>query len=247
MICEAAMEILKGLEKEYGFTYPELYYKLHSDGMLEPYAAKEADAIDEFEIGTNQSLAEKLKNQSGVIPFLSAISIIRVLPVDRIRYRLTESYIGENIDRTHKLIPFAIDSAGAWYAFLFRQQKGGDVPVALVWDDCDEVVVLAKNLEDFIFLQMLEAAAVIYSDVDLEQRRKELLDMVATHAPYLSSKYIELLNEVYGREFFSTFHQPSEHYSYTSWHLIGNEELKRLKKELLDFELMGETFQWLRE
>ena len=241
------METLKNLEKELDFSYPPLYHKLYSDGMLKPCVVNEGTTIGEFELGTNASLSAKLKNQHGTIPFLSAISTIRVLPVEQIRYRLTESYIGENIDRAHMLIPFAVDSAGAWFAFSFKLQQNNDVSIAIVWDDCDEATVVAKSLEDFIALRLLEAAALFYSDEPLEQRRKELQEMLVTHTPYMNPHHVKLLIEVYKRAFFSTFHQASKHYSYTSWHLIGKDELTALTKELLSFKLMGKTFRWLRE
>ncbi|MCD7972853.1 MAG: SMI1/KNR4 family protein [Candidatus Azobacteroides sp.] len=240
------MEAWKQLEKEFGFQYPDIYHRLYSAGMLTSVKAEDIVPVEEFEIGTNATLGARLKKQAGEIPFLNAIEGMRVLTAEKVRYRLTESYIGENADPRHKLIPFAVDPAGAWYAFSFDLQQNDDVPVLFI-DDCDYAYVWTKNLADFIFYIMLEAVAYIPDGTDLEGRRRELQKMLVTHAPYMNPVHVEKMREILKREFSSSLHQPSEVHSYTEYHLISKEEETKLGKEYLDFELRNTGFDWMKE
>jgi len=152
------MNQLEKIEQRFGFIYPELYKRLYENGML-----------DWGEFGPDWYATNwgKLKSDPPLLLFSLDIELLS----------LNEGGSGMSvIERTEELrdpnsclaaaprfqfVPFAATGGGDVYAFQFDKQNGEDVPVTFVPHDEDNATVLAKNLQDFIFRQMLECVLVL--------------------------------------------------------------------------------------
>jgi len=229
------MTTLEQLEAKHNYAFPKLYKTLF-----------EADILNWMR-GFELPLAEGLTWAEDVYPTLkenpplmlhSGGSDFELLTPDEIlNFEFSEDWDTE----THHFIPFAKTAEGNTYAFYKNVEIAGENPVVLIWED-DEAEYVAKNLEDFIFRKMLEAADDIdkddlYADYGkdkpMELYRTDLKTDLESIRPYLKDEYISVLEKTYHGEILETL---------ISYGFMGTKPVKEVMKEMLDFELMGEVF-----
>ncbi|MGF6846130.1 hypothetical protein QFZ51_001365 [Chitinophaga sp. W3I9] len=179
--------MLEELEKDYGFTYPTLYKQLYKDGMLN---------WGEFGEDWLDKVYPAIKTAPPLLLYANDLEIMALPTVDE---EMDEGLLFA--DPVHQFVPFAMSGAGDWFAFYFNLQNGDDVPIVQVFHDSNEACILAKNLQDFIFLQMLEAVT------DLDPRNPSLIahgnmkencrNFLRTHAPYLTPRQAGIIEAVY--------------------------------------------------
>ena len=63
--------------------------------------------------------------------------------------------------------------------------------------DSDDALVLADNLEDFIFYKMLMDPLKVDDECDGETFKAELQRVLSTHKKYLINEYIKVLEQLY--------------------------------------------------
>ncbi|CAL1516420.1 SMI1/KNR4 family protein [Chitinophaga sp. MM2321] len=170
------MTILEELEQEYHFTYPSLYKRLYKDGMLD-WGELNHEWINDVYPGLK-----------GSPPLLLFANNFELMDGEGMSEELEDGF--PLADKTHRFVPFAFNSTGDWYAFYYNLQNGEDIPIVQVMRDENEAVILAKNLQDFIFSQMLEAVTNMDAntpdlivDGDFKENCRNFL---RTHAPYLT-------------------------------------------------------------
>ncbi|MDR2861272.1 MAG: SMI1/KNR4 family protein [Syntrophobacterales bacterium] len=222
------MSQIKQIEQQFNFKYPELYEKLHDDGML-----------DWGEFGKNwyATYWEKLKNNP---PLLLFANYFEILECKRIVEEIEAFKDPEDYRATKpefQFIPFAITGGGNLYVFPLDKQQNGNVPVTLVPHDWEEATVLAKNLQDFIFRKMLECVAAFdeYSKLKDGVLKTNLFNMLRTHKPYLSQRQVEKLEEIYNRN--------ESELSTTG--LISRDELKEILQQEIGFEELDKEFVYM--
>lgn len=181
------MTILEEIEKDYHFTYPALFKQLNTDGMLD------------WGILGPEWITDVYPGLKANPPLLLFASDFELMDEEEISEEIEEGL--PLADKAHRFVPFAFTGAGDWYAFYYNLKDGDDVPVVLVYHDANEATVLARNMQDFIFSQMLEAITNIdpeypglITDGDMKVNSYNFL---RTHAKYLTPHQQQVVAEAY--------------------------------------------------
>jgi len=224
------MNELDKLEQKFDFQYPNIYRELYKDNMLN---------WGETRVDWYSAVYPTLLDNP---PLLLHSRDFELLSFAEIEDRLSD--IPDYWDDMHKFIPFGMSAGGDWYAFYYNAQEGNNIPIVFVPHDEMNATFLAKNMSDFIFRIMLEYASEIDDDMleDEEEFRKNILNMLKSHSPYLSPAHYGVLDEVY--------HRPLKEYeyglnlakSYKEQGLLGELELEQLIKENIDFDRLDTEF-----
>lgn len=145
-------------------------------------------------------------------------------------------------DPQFRFIPFAKNGAGDLYCFFLNDAMDGNIPIVLVWHDDDAADYCAKNLHDFIVINLLTAAARPY-ELQPEADAEFLLQMramYASHTPYLSLDTQPILSKVVAgnvRDF------PDQDAG-SERALISETELDAHVNELCGFARAGQSFRY---
>ncbi len=187
------LENLRFIEDKYNFKYSKIYKKLVEDNML-----------DWGQFGANWSKIEypKLKDKP---PLLLYGSDFEIISFDRIMEEIDcfsdeDDYRQTKKQFYNKFIPFGQTGAGDLYCFYLNEQNEIE-SIILVWHDCNEVNILADNLQNFIFRQLLQCVIDPYEDsLIMNGNFKENINkQLATHKRYLNNQQIEIIEEIYNR------------------------------------------------
>ena len=100
-------------------------------------------------------------------------------------------------DPSKQIFPFAQSGGGDWYGFCFSMKNDASLPIVLMFHDSDYALVVADNLEDFIFYKMLMAAFKVDDECDDETFKAELQSVLSTHKKYLKKEYVKVLEQLY--------------------------------------------------
>lgn len=229
------MNTLQDLEKEFNFTYPELYKQLYDDGMI----------IDDIGLNTDV-LFSTLKENPPLLLFGNDIEIWEPISF---REGIREIIHHEvyDIDPKYRMVPFASNGAGDMYVFQLDKQVNGEVPITFFRHDSDAEIV-AKNLQDFIFRQLLESLTEIdeYSMFyeDSEEKIKQNLDnQLKTHRKYLTPEHAEILENVHQRDIFEyTYKNNGSEFKRNG--LLTFDEFEKLIKQEIAFEKLNTKFDY---
>ncbi|MCS4238243.1 hypothetical protein M2306_001650 [Myroides gitamensis] len=233
------MTALRELEQELGIQYPELYTKLYVEGMLD--------------LGpTGMHWAEitfpKLKLNPPLLLFGEDIEIWDPLAYKAGIAEIKDCEVYE-IAAPYQFIPFAKNGAGDLYVFQYDLQNGEDIPITFFpHDDC-EAEVLAKNLQDFIFRQLLEATreiddyAMVFEEEE-EEIKRNLQQQLRTHRPYLTDRQIQLLEEIYNRDLVTYTYQLPNGGKQEAEGLTTFDEVEAILQREINFEHLNKTFNY---
>ncbi|PWN62738.1 SMI1/KNR4 family protein [Chryseobacterium viscerum] len=236
--------ILKNLEQKYDFHYPEVYRRLSESGMLD-WGESSADWY--------QRVFPKLKDNPPLLLFGYDIEIWNdEQSISASIHEMSEEDDYRNIHAGYRFVPFAKNGAGDLYAFQFDLENGGDVPVTFIPHDDEEAEILAKNFQDFIFRQLLEAVVEIDEDsmfyeeneADLKQN---LLNQLKTHESYLAPRHIDILNEIYQRGIFEYTYKVPAGNTFEAEGLITFDEMEEILKREIAFDRLNAKFNYTKE
>lgn len=160
------------VENKYGFEFPQLYKTLLEDRMFD-YTAPHY-LLDYKFFGADLepfSFEESIQNYED-FPFWDK-------------------------DQSKQIFPFAQTGGGDWYGFCFSMKSGTSLPIVLMSHDSDNALLLADNLEDFIFYKMLMASFKVDDECDDETFKTELQRVLSTHKKYLNKGYVKVLERLY--------------------------------------------------
>ena len=209
---------IKKLEEHYNFNYPEFFKKLWDDGMLDWFRGWDEPWTHHKNWETE--IYPQLKENPPIL-LHSANDFEMLQYADMLNYEFCDWW---DIEK-HKFVPFGASGAGDMYAFYKNIEVDGEHPIVMVWHDNNETEILAKNLEDFIFRQMLEKCFYVENEEKVENMFRDLKSIT----PYLKNEYVELLNEVYSKELKDN-------------RLLSEEECASIAKKYLDFEFYNDVF-----
>lgn len=235
------MNSLTEIEQKYNFQYPEIYRQLSENNML-----------DWGEAGPDWYLAvfpELKKNP----PLLLFGNDIEIWNNDQLVKASIEEMSDEedyrNIHSANRFVPFAKNGAGDLYAFQFDLQNGEDIPVTFIPHDDEEAEILSKNFQDFIFRQLLEAVveidedAMFYEDEE-DELKQNLFNQLKTHEPYLATKQIEILHNIYQRDIFEyTYKVPNGH-TFEAEGLVTFDEVRGILNREIAFDNLNKKFNY---
>lgn len=181
------MTILETIEQEHQFEYPALYKQLDRDGML-----------SWGQLGPEWFSREFARVKDNP-PFLLFANDFEIIDQKDIAGEVAEGPLFA--DKSHRFVPLGYTGAGDWYAFYYNLKDGEDVPIVLVYHDSNEAVIMAKNLQDFIFARVLEA--LVQQDPEYPglisegDQAANAANFLRTHAPYLSPRQQEVATRIY--------------------------------------------------
>lgn len=218
------LSYLESLEKKYNFQYPEMYKQLCKDGMLD---------TGEFGTGWVDRNYDRIKDHPIFLIWSSDVEMIEEFELDQYINDIKDPDIW-CIKPEFQLIPFAQNGGGDWYCFYYSEQQGEDVPVVMIYHDDNTFVILSKNLQDFIFRNLLETVSDYYLSAseksDIGKVVWDLRSMFESHKKYLTDRQLELLQEIYSKEF--KMNQED------SWGMITADEASEILKQTIDFPLL---------
>lgn len=224
---------LESLEKKYDFQYPELYKQLCKDGMLD---------TGQFGTGWVDRNYERIKDHPIFLIWSSDVELIEEFELEEYIENIKDPDTWD-VKPEINLIPFAQNGGGDWYCFYYNEQQGDDVPVVIIYHDGDTADILAKNLQDFMFRQLLETASNYYMSAD-ELRNQEkvvwdLRSMFNSHKKYLSEKQSVILAEIFAKGM--------KEYEEDTWGMITSDEAYDIIKQEINFPLLDEEFEYHNE
>lgn len=231
------------LEQKYNFQYPEIYNQLAENKML-----------DWGETGPDWYLTvfPELKKNPPLLLFGYDIEIWNNHHfVTASIEEMSDDEDYRNIHPDYQFVPFAKNGAGDLYAFQFDLQNNGEVPITFIPHDDEEAEVLAGNLQDFIFRQLLEAVTEIDEDSmfyedDEEELKQNLYNQLKTHEPYLKPVQVAIINSIYQRDIFEyTYKTPSGH-SFEAEGLLTFDEVAEIVNREIAFDQLHKKFNYTK-
>lgn len=232
------MNTLEDLEKEFNFTYPQLYKQLYADKMLDWGAEGN---------GWYTSVFPTLKENPPLLLFGNDIEVW-----DPIIYhggiREIINHEVYDINPKYRMVPLAKNGAGDLYVFQLDMENNGEIPITFFGHDSD-AEILAKNLQDFIFRQLLESLTGIdeysmaYDDSE-EEIKKNLYNQLKTHRKYLKAEQVEILENLYQRDIFEYTYKTPNGSEFEAEGLLTFDELEKLIKQEIAFEKLNTKFDY---
>lgn len=231
------------LEQKYNFQYPEIYRQLAENNMLD---------WGEAGSGWYRTTFPKLKESPPLLLFGYDIEMINDQQhIESSIEEMADKEDYRNIHPDYKFIPFARNGAGDLYAFQFDLQKNGEVPVTFIPHDDQEAEVLAKNLQDFIFRQLLESVTEINEDsmfyeIEEENIKQNLISQLKTHEAYLTSRQVEILTMIYERDIFEYTYKTPAGKAFEAEGLMTFDEVEEILKQEIAFESLNKRFNYTK-
>ena len=182
---------------------------------------------DAFGSDWYKNLYPTIKNQP---PFLLFAQNFELMSLRDVFEELREIQSYKHWLPDFKMIPFAGDGSGGRYTFY--DDDINEYAIIHWWHDGDHCDIKAKNMQDFMFIKMLDCALEMTDDYDLaadSDAKINLNNWLKTHLKYLSPKYAEILSNLYQREL--QYDEDDKTYS-----LINIDEYKAILKAALGFE-----------
>jgi len=218
------MNPLKTVENKYNFIYPELYHQLFKDNML-----------DYGKAGSHwyKEVYPTLKDYP---PLLLLANEYEQLSFEDIQNKM-ESFRDPNnyrhSDLALKLVPFAKSGAGDLYCFYISEQDGDNTPIVYVWHDMNRADYRAKNLQDFIFISLVDRVfdKEDFNDLSSAEFEESCVNTLQSHAKYLSSKQISAVEMLFNKEFIEK-------------DVLSEIEYKAHISELAPYSKLGQSFKY---
>jgi len=227
---------IEDIEKKYDFTFPELFRKLWSDGMLDWMNGRTTS----FKSDENwaKTIYPEIKDNPPLLLHSGGFDFEILRAEEILNFQFDELWDTE----THEFIPFAKTDEGNIYAFYKNLKKENEHVVVYIWNDMNETEIIAKNFEDFIFRKMLEAIFDIdkddlkgdYKDGGFQEYQQDLLNDLKTIKPYINQDYSKVLTNFYNKDV---------HENMFSYSLISKEELIETIDKYLNFEELDSVFE----
>ena len=138
--------ILAKIESIFDFKYPKLYYQLANDSMLSIGKTGENWYTDTY---------PKLKDNPPLLLYSDDFELLSPELVYETLEDMTEPDSYLNIKLDYHFIPFGQSGAGDYYCFFLNESMVEDIPITIVYHDENRAEYLAKNLQDFIFIDLV--------------------------------------------------------------------------------------------
>ncbi|HFK5528310.1 TPA: SMI1/KNR4 family protein [Elizabethkingia anophelis] len=232
------MDTLEDLEKEFNFTYPELYKQLYADKMLDWGSDGN---------GWYTNIFPKLKENPPLLLFGCDIEIWDpIVYRDGIREMINHEIY--DINPKYRMVPFAKNGAGDMFVFQLDMEDNGEIPITFFGHDSD-AEILAKNLQDFIFRQLLESLTEIdeysmfYEDSE-EKIKQNLHNQLKTHRKYLKHEQVEILENFYKRDVFEYTYKTPNGSEFEAKGMLTFDDLEKLIEQEMAFEKLNIKFDY---
>lgn len=230
---------LEAIENKYAFQYPQTYRQLCLDGMLDWYRG-----WNEAWTAQRNWYTEVYPTLLDNPPLLLHSRDFELLQFKDIEERLDD--VPDYWDPQIRLVPFAMNGAGDWYAFYLNSEVKDSIPIVHAPHDYNQAQYLAKDMSDFMFRQMLEYVAEI-DDEHLKDEpllRRNVHSMLVSHTPYITPEQVAILKKVYDRPITKHMYNLTGR-AYAAQGMLGEEELQKILNTQIEFELLDVEFQYM--
>lgn len=228
---------LEEIEQKYKFNYPSLYKELYKDGMI----------VEEADINWYKEVYPKVKNNP---PLLLFGHDIQMLTFDEMEdyYEILTDEEWPGINQELNFIPFLRNAAGDSICFYMNEADGENIPVAYVPHDDSEFEIQAKNLQDYIFREMLMAVVDIWDTTLItDDFENNINNMYKSHKKYLTERQQSIVKDVYSRELKEYKYKISDKYESEATGLLTYDEYDKILKKEIDFPLLGKELPLFAE
>ena len=153
-----------------------------------------------------------------------------------------------DINPKYRMVPFAKNGAGDMFVFQLDMENNGEIPITFFGHDSD-AEILAKNLQDFIFRQLLESLTEIdeysmfYEDSE-EKIKQNLHNQLKTHRKYLKAEQVEILEDLYQRDIFEYTYKTPNGSEFEAKGLLTFDDLEKLIEQEMAFEKLNIKFDY---
>ncbi|GHS89199.1 hypothetical protein FACS189487_08970 [Campylobacterota bacterium] len=228
------MDELEQIEQKFGFKYPDIYRNLYQDGMLDWFRGWNEKWTKERNWGTE--VYPTLLDNPPLLLFGTYFELLDFNGIAEAIMELKDPDDYRQIKPEFMFVPFAQTGAGDLYVFQFDRQNGDDIPITLVYHD-DNAVILAKNLQDFIFRMLLESVLSLndYSKIDKGDFTANRANILKSHRSYLSEKQVDILSGIYARELKECSDKG----------LIALDELQEILQQEIGFAELDMVFEYM--
>lgn len=228
---------LNDLENEFNFQFPPLYHSLEADGMLN---------VGEYGPNWYSTIFPKLKDNPTLFLHTYDFELLNLHAVKEAIEDLADPENYRQIKTEFKFIPFGQSGAGDHYCFFVSEQEGEDIPIVFVWHDMNEVVYLAKNLNDYMFKVLLTDMAEqdIYNEVSDQEFKEHLQLSLKTHARYLTQEQQDILHTVVLREIKDYEIELANGLKESYRGLLTDVELAEIIDKVIPFDKMETSFEY---
>lgn len=182
------LEDLNRLEEQFNFKYPDSYKRLCLDGMLNG---------GKLDPQWDESTHREYCKHPSLLLFGRDFSL---LYADAVQQIIRSSQYEERCANGYLLVPFAQSSGSNYYCFYANNADAdGEMQVVLVKNGGSEALILAQNLPDFIFRNLLETVG--YFSKENGDSIDDIRNMLSTHLRYLKPNEQKILIDIYNRPF----------------------------------------------
>lgn len=229
---------LQEIERTFRFRYPELYRRLCADGTL--YAG-------EFTETWYEDFYPEIRKNPPLLLFNCDFETFYAEDVEAELRQMADPDDYRHIPKEIRLIPFGQNGAGDLYCFRL-DEKADEIPVVFAPHDEEDATYVARNLEDFIFTSLLEAAVSPYipEGRDEQTEYEDLRAQFRSHRPYLTPRRQKVLEEYYRRKPFN-YEAPATvgHGTEIRRGLLTTDEFAKTMKAEINYPKLYETFTYM--
>lgn len=181
--------ILAKIEYIFDFKYPKLYYQLAHDGMLDIGKTGENWYADTY---------PKLKNNPPLLLYSDDFELLSPESAYDTLEEMKEPDSYLNIKLDYHFIPFGQSGAGDYYCFFLNESTVEDIPITIVYHDENRAEYLAKNIQDFIFIEILKYMTDLnkYKVANDIEFKDSITNLFKTHLRYLSQSQQDCLKRL---------------------------------------------------
>lgn len=225
---------LTEIEKTFGFAYPTIYKQLEQDKMLN---------VGQYGPNWYKTIFPTLKDNPTLLLHSNEFEL---LSTGEISDEIASLATVNNTNPQYQLIPFGLNGAGDSYCFYITKLDKNDIPIVMFFHDSDEVIYLAKNLQDYIFKKILEDMAEqdTYNSISDKEFKDNIASMLKTHSVYLTAVQNDVLHELITREISDFERALPKGRKEIIRGLLPKTELEKLILQYISFEKMGQTFEY---
>lgn len=228
---------LEELEQKHNFNYPSLYKELCKDGMLDWGQTSPNWYAEQY---------PKLKENPPLLLYGNDIEMIAIENIEEhYQWLKDEDYPG--INPNLQFAPFLQNGAGDLICFYLNEREGDDLPIAFVPHDSNEFTVKAKNLQNYIFRELLFAYVDVWDEsLGMTDLKQNSLKMLASHSKYLTASQLVILEDVYQQEL-KEYSYTSGNYKGTAKGILTYDEFNKIIKQEIEFPLLNKEFPLYNE
>lgn len=140
----------------------------------------------------------KLKNNPPLLLYSNDFELLSPESAHEALEEITEpdSYLNIKVD--YHFIPFGQSGAGDYYCFFLNESTAADIPIVIIYHDDNCAEYLAKNIQDFIFIEILKYMTDLdeYKAANDIEFKTNISNLLKTHLKYLSKSQQDCLNKL---------------------------------------------------